>query len=494
MYHLRSIRHALGPILREERRGTLTSADWRADGSVVVTTQHGSSTVTPRCLDRLAHNSVVDLLQYFQETLFPAGFVRKHLAAISIADLKLEDSSSEHLFTLVKGSVIHSLQVELAHAAKAKALSETLAHQALDRGQTFLRKFCTALCRTSLLPPSPFQVVDFTYASTSVKPRNFILVNGTQGMFVKGRRGCSVKTDVAVWPIPSSLTWVLCIYLCLYRPVLEIASLEKLRRATTKSLADFQTFIFVRAAHLSQVNPNTWSVDSFHGAVADSLGMTWFVFRETAQVVNERRYASVLGVVTRPLALNRQGQHSARTADTHYAIQALQRSSGSQFSVVENQVLLARCLHANCRLAPPPFHPTEKLDSHLSNPSKPTLDDTLLDNYPSVLVRARLLLEEVRTIQSCSTSETVKRLQRDAALQLTEIMTLLSSGYPVGLSKMTVSDQANVAVAGAAMVSFSAMFCTERTHTLCRLSLFLLECPFPMMCPPYCAGAFTAGC
>lgn len=86
----------------------------------------------------------------------------------------------------------------------------------LKRSQTFLECFATTLYLTTGIPLYAHQTVQLQYARDGGSDRNFMLMDGTHGVFIwrqGGHSGYGSKGSDGIWNIPPQVTLPLILYL-----------------------------------------------------------------------------------------------------------------------------------------------------------------------------------------------------------------------------------------------------------------------------------------
>lgn len=455
------MRSALLPTLRAEKNAGLTSIAWKSDDVVTLGTINGNmKDVHIAELNLASHESVHAVLRWFTEVMFSDGFVHDHLAQISLSAFDSHESSPSIFSSPASTSLISIL---LAKLPKTK-ISLAKAREHLANGQKFLELFVLAFYRTSLMPPPPWKVVEFTYSTDLIRdiPRNFVLLNGTHGAFVKARsfwgrdlpkasKVHRTHNDESVWPLPPSLSWLLVMYLAVFRPGIELPAFKKV--FPEQDHRDLNTFIFIRRSKAMVDVPHVWTPDYLKSILKDGLKMSTVMFREVMDLVNDRRYAPVLKYINEPSALDRQGQHSGQTAQSHYAIQSIRYSTGAHFSALDKQILITQLLHADCFLAQPPILPSSielEPDTYLTG----NIDVMILLNHRSALMKAKsLVFDDVVPIdRSVCSSGILERCENDPTL-LYEVMIELESGCCQNGSDISPENLLKISTAAAAMVS-----------------------------------------
>lgn len=315
-----------------------------------------------------------------------------------------------------------------------------------------------------MIPPPPWKVTEFTYATDLVRniPRNFVLLNGMHGAFVKARsfwgRDLPKTSDLhhprddgLVWPLPPSLSWLLVMYLAIFRPGIELPAFKKI--FPEQDHRDLDTFIFFRQSKPQVDIPRVWTSETLEFVLKGGLNMSTGTFREVMTVVNDRRYAPVLKYINEPSALDRQGQHSGQTAQSHYAIQSIRYSTGAHFSALDKQILITQLLHADCFLARPPILPST-LEMGPKAYLEGNIDAMLLLNHASALLKAKSIVfgDVVSDDRSLYPSEILERCRNEPAL-LYKVMEELVSGWSQNDSDTSTENLLKISIAAAGTVS-----------------------------------------
>jgi len=291
--------------------------------------------------------------------LFPVDMWNLCLSGLSIESF-VDNRDATSMFNCHENSSLLTPAIAKLQSSLMEAISRgnNSLPSILKSSQSFLQCFATALYLTAGIPPYAHQTVQLQYAQDGTSNRNFMLMDGTHGVFIwhqEGRSGYRGKGSNGVWNIPPQVTLPLLLYLGIFRPVeIELISAEALKTKALVSIAPLYTHIFCNPLKRASSKSIIWSHDHLEGFLKSGpLRMEAFPHRLLFSAVIERKHADLLRIVQQPSVLDEQGQHTTSTSQKNYAVLQLQHSTGFHFSTQLKQLLICQELHSSSFLLKP---------------------------------------------------------------------------------------------------------------------------------------------
>jgi hypothetical protein len=309
-------------------------------------------------LCRQTFRNVQNLRQHF-ENLFPPGFTSSNFSDLTTSAFVDSDEASSIFEIPSNCHILDPLRTELYRSFQEQLTSGMITTQDIfDNSQKFLASFVCCSFVTTAVPPRSFQLADFRYATDGNSCRNFRLVDQLHGVFVNPKPSATSichdlaasLTDESLWLIPPQMTWMLLLFLGVFRPV-EISLAED--EFPKVSLKEMHFYVFSCPGRRSK--SLVWSPENIDYCLksGDGLKMEGYAHRLVYSAIIREHLGHLLKEIDQGTVLDFQLQHSPRTAIHHYAVERLQQITGIRYTVHEKQMVIAQALHALCYLVKP---------------------------------------------------------------------------------------------------------------------------------------------
>jgi hypothetical protein len=256
----------------------------------------------------------------------------------------------------------------------------------LLRSQTILQNVMVHFCHTCGVPPRAWQVGGLLYRTAAHYERNLRLLQN-EVVYIGNPKAKQRDKLVyeSFWALPPHLGRILIFILGVIRPV-EIELLRKLHIPTE----EHQHFIFVQTQKQARLTPYAYTSTVVNKLLVASktLSMEARAERHIFTTILEQR---IIPESRSPMqsAVIHQGQHCAKTKETHYAIDHIQKATGLVAGSREWQLGVSHALHA--------FYGFVSVESGWHQDQNRNIDEEMQKNWLDALdVARRLVVREYK--------------------------------------------------------------------------------------------------